>query len=65
MRTYGVCGEFRRVVVDVGDSDDSGGRVGQAVRWVSLHICSLDDQGVLGDFLQTHRTKEVQHSWNL
>lgn len=54
--THSVRGELGRVVVDVSDPDDSGGSVGQSIGWVPLHICSLDDQGVLCDFLET-RTK--------
>lgn len=50
---YRVGGEFRRVVVDVSDPDDGGGRVGQAVGGVALHVGGLDDQRVLRDFLQT------------
>ncbi len=53
--THCVCGEFRWIVVDISNLDDSGGRVGQAVGGVSLHVCSLNDQCVLGDFLETER----------
>lgn len=50
-------GQHGRVVVDVCDRDNSGGGVGEAKVQVSLHICGLHDDGVLGDFLwkvQTH-----------
>lgn len=53
VETYRVCGELRGVVVDVSNPDDSGGCVGQAICGVSLHVRGLDDQGVLGDFLET------------
>lgn len=56
-RTHRVCGELGRVVVDVRDPDDGGGRVGQAVGGVSLHVGGLDDQCVLGDFLKTERVR--------
>lgn len=55
MWTYCVCGELRGIVIDIGDPDDSGGRVGQAVGGVSLHVRRLDDQGILGDFLETNK----------
>jgi len=58
--TYCVGGELRRVVVDVGDPDDSGGGVGQAVRGVPLHVRRLDDQRVLGDFLETQNEESQQ-----
>lgn len=51
--THHVCGELGGVVVDVGDPDDGGGGVGQTVGGVPLHVCGLDDQGVLGHFLKT------------
>lgn len=52
---YCICGEFRRVVVDISYPDDSGGSVGKAVGGVSLHVSGLDDQGVLRDFLEINR----------
>lgn len=55
--THCVCGELGGVVIDIGDPDDSGGCVGQTVGGVPLHVSGLDDQGVLGDFLET-KTKE-------
>lgn len=63
--TYRVRGEFGRVVIDVGDPDDSGGGVGQAVGGVALHVGGLDDQRVLRDFLQTPNTKaNSDASWH-
>lgn len=62
--TYCVCGEFRGVVIDVSNPDDSGGSVGQAIGGVAFHVCSLDDQSVLGDFLQTEEIKNgMKHYW--
>lgn len=49
--THGPRGHHGRVVIDVRDRDDGCGRVGKAKVQVALHICSLDDDGVLGDFL--------------
>ena len=60
MWTYCVCSEFRGIVVDISDPDDSGGSVGQAVGGVPLHVCSLDDQRVLSDFLQTENKESQQ-----
>lgn len=60
MWTYRVCGEFRGIVIDVGDPDDSGGSVGQAIGGVSLHVRSLDDKGVLGDFLEIENKEGQQ-----
>lgn len=61
VETYCVCGELRGVVVDVGNPDDSGGCVGQTVGGVSLHVRGLDDQGVLGDFLEADGLKKVKN----
>lgn len=64
--THCVCGELGGVVVDIGDPDDRGGRVGQTVGGVPLHVGGLDDQGVLGDFLKTQTRGQVggrQPSW--
>lgn len=57
--THSVSGELWGVVVDVGDPDDGGGGVGEAVHWASLHIRSLEDQGVLGDFLEQKRMNQT------
>lgn len=59
--TYRVGGEFWWVVIDVGDPDDRGGGVGQAVGGVALHVGGLDDQRVLRDFLQTPVEQTVKH----
>ena len=51
VHVYRFVGELRRVVIDVGDGDEGGGRVGEAVVQVALHVRGLDYGGVLGDFL--------------
>lgn len=51
-------GQFWRIVVDVGDADEGGGRVGQAEVEVALHVGGLDDDGVLGHFLESQRRHE-------
>lgn len=56
--THRVCGELGGVVVDVSDPDEGGGRVGQAVGGVSLHVSGLDDQGILGDFLKAEKKRK-------
>lgn len=58
--TYSVRGELWWVVVDVGDPDDGGGSVGQAVGGVALHVGGLDDQRVLRDFLQRQEQEEEE-----
>lgn len=60
-----MCGELRRIVIDISNPDHSGGCVGQAICGVSLHICSLDDQGVLGDFLEANRKQRKSANGNL
>ena len=62
--TYRLGCELGWVVVDVGDPDDGGGCVGQAVQCGSLHVCGLDDQRVLWHFLigkiaHTHTHKDL------
>lgn len=47
-------GQLGRVVVDVGHRDEGGGCVGQAKVQVPLHVCGLDDDDVLGHFLERH-----------
>lgn len=59
-QTHRVCGELGRVIVDISDPDEGGGRVGQAVGGVSLHVGGLDDQGVLGDFLEMGKKGNAQ-----
>lgn len=44
--------QLRRVVIDVRHGDDGGGGVGQPEVQVALHVGGLDDDSVLGDFLQ-------------
>lgn len=59
-------GQHGRVVIDVCDRDDGGGGVGEAEVQVSLHVCGLHDDGVLGDFLwkvQTHSSGLFVHSF--
>lgn len=46
------------IVINVSDSDDSGGCVGEAIHGVTLHVSGLDDQRVLRHFLEG-RTKEA------
>lgn len=45
-------GQFGRIVVDVGDADEGSGCVGQTKVEVALHVSGLDDDGVLGHFLE-------------
>lgn len=54
--SHRVDSKLRRIVVDVGHSDDSSGGVGDAVHGVALHVSGLDDEGVLRHFL---KRKEV------
>ena len=49
--THSSGGQHGGVVVDVGDRDDGGGRVGQAEVQVALHVRGLHDDGILGHFL--------------
>lgn len=51
-QTHRPGGQHGRVVVDVLDGDDGGGRVGEAKVEVALHVCRLHDDGVLWHFLQ-------------
>lgn len=55
--SYHFSGKLWRIVIDVCDFDDGGGRVGEAVHGVALHVGGLDDQGVLRHFLGTSREK--------
>lgn len=50
--------ELWRVVVHVGDLDDGGGGVGEAVHGVALHVSGLDDQRVLRHLLDTSGEKK-------
>lgn len=56
--SYRLCSELWWIVVDVSDSDDSSGCVGEAVHGVALHVSGLDDQCVLGDFLLMKKEKK-------
>lgn len=44
--------QFWRIVVDVVDANEGGGCVGQTEVEVALHVCGLDDDSVLGHFLE-------------
>ena len=47
-----------RVVINVSDSDDGGGSVGEAVHGVALHVGGLNDQRVLRHFLERKTKKK-------
>lgn len=49
--THSLSGKLRNVVIDIQQAYDSSGGVGQTICGVSLHIGSLNDQGVLRDLL--------------
>lgn len=49
--THSLSGKLRSVVIDIQQAYDSSGGVGQTIRGVSLHIGSLNDQGVLRHLL--------------
>lgn len=59
--SYRLCSELWWIVVDVSDSDDSSGCVGEAVHGVALHVSGLDDQCVLGDFLLMKKEKKTSN----
>lgn len=54
--------QHRGVVVDVRDSDDGSGCIGEAEVQVALHVCSLHDDGILGHFLSEAETEKKKHS---
>lgn len=56
--SYHFSSKLGRIVIDVCDFDDSGGRIGEAVHGVALHVSGLDDQGVLRHFLGKSREKK-------
>lgn len=45
-------GQFWRIVVDVVDANEGGGCVGQTKVEIALHVRGLDDDSVLGHFLE-------------
>ena len=55
--------ELWRVVVYVRHRDDGSGRVGEAVVQVPFHVCGLNDDHVLLDFLQGTRGKNRAAAW--
>lgn len=50
--SYRLSSELWRIVINVNDSDDSSGCVGEAIHGVALHVSGLDDQRVLRHFLE-------------
>lgn len=56
--SYRLSSKLWRIVINVSDSDDSSGCVGEAVHGVALHVSGLDDQRVLRHFLEG-RTREA------
>lgn len=56
--SYRLSSKLWWIVVNVSDSDDSGGCVGEAVHGVALHVSGLDDQGVLRHFLEGERREK-------
>ena len=50
--SYRLSSKFWRIVINISDSDDSSCCVGEAVHGVALHVSGLDDQCVLGHFLE-------------
>lgn len=50
--------ELWRIVVDVGDGNESCGCVGESEVQVPFHICGLDNEGVLRYFLWTEAATE-------
>lgn len=57
-RTHRAGSELGRVVVHVRHRDDGCGRVGQAIVQVSFHVCRLNDDCVLLNFLEGHEGEE-------
>lgn len=49
--THSLSGELWSVVIDIQQAYDSSGGVGETIRGVSLHVGSLNDQGVLRHLL--------------
>lgn len=49
--SYHLSSKLWRIVINVCNSDDSCGCVGEAIHGVALHVCCLDDQRVLRHFL--------------
>ncbi len=49
--THSLSGELWSVVIDIQQAYDSSGGIGQTIRGVSLHVGSLNDQGVLRHLL--------------
>ena len=62
-RTHRAGGELRWVVVHVRHCDDGGGCVGEAVVQVPFHVCGLNDDHVLLDFLEGTRGKNRTAVW--
>lgn len=56
--SYRLSSKLWRIVINVSDSDDSSGCVGEAIHGVALHVSGLDDQRVLRHFLEG-RTREA------
>ena len=62
-RTHRAGSELRWVVVHVRHCDDGGGCVGEAIVQVSFHVCGLNDDHVLLDFLEGTRGKNRAAAW--
>lgn len=63
--SYRLSSKFRRIVINIRDSDDSCGRVGEAVHGVALRVCGLDDQRVLRHFLKEEKRDNGQKNGKL
>lgn len=63
--THRACDEFWRVVIDVSHRDDGCGRVREAVVEVSLHVCGLNNDCVLLNFLERTSWGRTGLSWAL
>lgn len=50
--SYRLSSKLWWIIINVSDSDDSCGCVGEAVHGVALHVGGLDDQCVLRYFLK-------------
>ncbi len=59
VRSYGLRGKLRRVVVDVCDGDNSSSCVRKSVRGVCFHVSGLNNQCVLRHFLQRETTTSM------
>lgn len=58
--SYRLSSKFRRIVINIRDSDDGCGCVGEAVHGVALRVSGLNDQCVLRHFLKEEKWDNSQ-----